>query len=618
MAYTQILDSCRSVFEKLKQIRDEPNITNKEAEAKKSVEDIVKLSQNIEALYKGSEPEKSPEKAPEPGKNGPIKGPETGKKGPETEQTGTQSEPKGTLPGQTGPKSNQTGTEPGKNGTLPGEKGTEKTGTEKTGPEKTGTPLKSDKVKDFKTKIIEYINQITNEFLDIPTDETIKTTDFEQKKCNDDTLYCKIKNAVIILNDRTNHLKKINEIEILDGDTLDVFKTKSIQIKELLDGNPVKYSTDYKDLMKQLYDKILKLSDIFIKLTLFDRELKKFIDNYITDNIVEENEIISQFKQDKQGKKAYYLKDLSEAITNTYFILNKSILYFKFCLETTNILLIRQYNFFRNYNKIAKKHSITDTLNFEGETVIKDDIIKQKIFEELKFYKDIFINEKKLDDIPININDLIGNKERIFEKTDRTSIFEELKNSPKIDNFHRKYNELLSILNKRINKINTHNITKFVFDDKYFDILIPKDENIRISNLSKILLYNYVKSNILFERVITKEGIDYNKFISGTNDKNGRPAEVDKMFGRIFIINQELYAYNELKQKIQLTDKFNNFTFIVGQIIDDFIIKNAKRKGSETSGPEYKNNFKGGYTRSSFKSIKNFKKTRKNRKILTR
>jgi hypothetical protein len=596
MAYTQILDSCRSVFEKLKQIRDEPNITNKEAEAKKSVEDIVKLSQNIEALYKGSEPEKSPEKAPEPGKNGPIKGPETGKKGPETEQTGTQSEPKGTLPGQTGPKSNQTGTEPGEKGT-----------------EKTGTPLKSDKVKDFKTKIIEYINQITNEFLDIPTDETIKTTDFEQKKCNDDTLYCKIKNAVIILNDRTNHLKKINEIEILDGDTLDVFKTKSIQIKELLDGNPVKYSTDYKDLMKQLYDKILKLSDIFIKLTLFDRELKKFIDNYKTDNIVEENEIISQFKQDKQGKKAYYLKDLSEAITNTYFILNKSILYFKFCLETTNILLIRQYNFFRNYNKIAKKHSITDTLNFEGETVIKDDIIKQKIFEELKFYKDIFINEKKIDDIP-PIKDTIDKKEKLFFKENRTSIFDEIKNSQIIDPFFALYNQLLNRINIKIGDIKTLPITKFEFNT--FDEIMPEDSV--ISKISKILLYNYVKSNILFERVNTNGIIDYTKFISGTKDKNDRPAEVDEMFGRIFIINQELYAYNELKKKIQLTDKFNNFIFNVGRIIDDFIIKNAKRKGSETSGPEYKNNFKGGYTRSSFKSIKNFKKTRKFRKSLTR
>ena len=488
---------------------------------------------------------------------------------------------------------------------------------------------------DFATKLVKEVIESVGNY-DETKDYTLSNNQF---------LPDYIRDAFLLLFYRSFELKKINEFPY-PGKSDEIVRyinkrdVNKINNLDKTNYKTINYSIVFPEYIKKIIDEIVKTTNSFIKLVVFYNNIKLSIqkeyenefkraptsentERFKTEFNIKEKRIRSTF-----GKiKISYVCTIDEIdllIKKMYFILNKTILYLKFLLETTNIILIRRYNLFREIK--GKENKIFQ---------YNEKRITSEISDELKKYSSFFENmdgkiedperKKQMDDIK-NIQDKI---DKLFNPVDLKdfSILKEVS----ISKYGPFYQEKLDNNYKNFKTIQESIISDDLFTDEFkYDSIIPDipetnvletDETKKFKQtFSKRMLYNLIEKNIMFKNsdFLNGKDIDFNKFYNSSSSvltsSSSMPTGIKNIFTRLYYINLELKSINNIT--IEDTIK-NKLKFITNEIVNNFLITEVSnfegynidiQKPTDKNYKPYKNNFtrKGGFS---------IKKTRKFKKI---
>jgi len=256
----------------------------------------------------------------------------------------------------------------------------------------TSTTLQVTDYNEIRKKMIEHATNLVKDVIEPVKGYTVDDYNLSTKE----TLPDYIKNAFLLLFYRSFELKENN---VALTDPANFYKVKQYFDKnrnktEINKDNYTKidYSIVFPEYIKKINDEIVKNLNSFIKLVGFYDNIKSNIQKeYEADKSSETGQKIKEvFIQEKKVRKHVErtdilyicnIKEIDTLINNTYFILNKTILYLKFLLETTNIILIRKYNLFR---KMIDLNSFKQTMELRKDKDKKDEERKEYYSEMSK------------------------------------------------------------------------------------------------------------------------------------------------------------------------------------------------------------------------------------------
>jgi len=452
-----------------------------------------------------------------------------------------------------------------------------------------------------------------------------------------------IKNAFLLLFYRSIELKTLDETLVKDTKTAideekrkkykDYFKKRVVvNLDNIVNKDNYKtidYSIVFPDCIKKVAGKIIETIESLIKLIIFYETIKKGIyTEYVKPN--EKSKALNIFFDTTNSKDIKFKFDeIYTLIKDVYFILNKSILYLKFLLETTNIILIRKYNLLREVLSNLKKYRVSYKSN---ELNLQE--LENQIKEELKIYRDIFYGDDSIEDkdkdiyknfidrfrkVLLDKNNVIQkNIDALFNPVNLETFSIDMTLVKGLPNYKRlDYSKFMNnYKNFIIQDIQDINSGKLFPMDNYKD-LIAKIEDVHLEHvhlediyidkeysktfskkiykkISKIMLYVFIEKNIMYKNSDFLKGgdIDFSTFYNSSlisSKSTSMPQKISNIFNRLYYIFRELKTIGKINE---IDKSKNKLTFITSEILRNFLMTNPEKEGNGIKDYEKKTSLK--------------------------